>query len=72
MPSDLDGPFCDMASSAVAAGKINLALARGNNIPEGWIVDKKVEPQTLQHSRREDRCCPWVEQGIRIWPLRND
>ena len=42
MPSNLDGPFfIDMASSAVAAGKINLALARGNNIPEGWIVDKE-------------------------------
>ena len=42
MPSNLDGPFfIDMASSAVAAGKINLALARGNNIPEGWIIDKE-------------------------------
>ena len=30
MPSDLDGPFfIDMASSAVAAGKINLALLEG-------------------------------------------
>ena len=41
IPSDLDGPFClDMATSAVAAGKINLAIARGKEIPTGWIVDK--------------------------------
>lgn len=41
VPSDLDGPlFLDMATSAVAAGKISLAAARGEAIPEGWIVDK--------------------------------
>jgi len=31
----------DMATSAVAAGKINLAIARGKEIPTGWIVDKE-------------------------------
>ena len=41
MPSDLDGAFClDMATSAVAAGKIKLAQAKGIKIPTGWIVDK--------------------------------
>src|SRR5262249_61651120 len=41
IPSGRDGPFClDMATSAVAAGKINLAIARGKEIPTGWIVDK--------------------------------
>ncbi|MBH67627.1 MAG: dehydrogenase [Rhodospirillaceae bacterium] len=41
MPSNLEGPFfIDMASSAVAAGKINLALARDEKIPGGWIIDK--------------------------------
>ncbi len=40
VPSDLDGPlFLDMATSAVAAGKISLASARGTAIPEGWILD---------------------------------
>jgi LDH2 family malate/lactate/ureidoglycolate dehydrogenase len=40
VPSDLDGPFClDMATSAVAAGKVALAAARGKRIPTGWIVD---------------------------------
>ena len=39
VPSDLDGPFfLDMATSAVAAGKISLAAARGMAIPEGWVV----------------------------------
>ena len=41
MPSDLAAPFClDMATSAVAVGKIKLAEARGKAIPEGWLVDK--------------------------------
>src|SRR6186713_1461289 len=41
VPSDLEGPlYLDMATSAVAVGKISLAAARGEKIPEGWIVDK--------------------------------
>jgi uncharacterized oxidoreductase len=47
MPSDLDGPFfIDMATSSVAAGKINLALARGSDIPTGWILDKDGQATT--------------------------
>jgi uncharacterized oxidoreductase len=39
VPSDLDGPFyLDMATSAVAAGKISLAAARNEQIPPGWII----------------------------------
>jgi LDH2 family malate/lactate/ureidoglycolate dehydrogenase len=41
VPSDLPGPLClDMATSAVAVGKLTLAQARGEQIPLGWIVDK--------------------------------
>ncbi len=41
MPSNLEGPFfLDMATSAAAAGKVNLAKARGQSIPEGWVIDK--------------------------------
>ena len=40
MPSDLEAPFyLDMATSAVAAGKIALSVARGEQIPRGWIID---------------------------------
>ena len=47
IPSNLDGPLClDMATSAVAAGKIGLAVARGEKIPEGWVVDKDGNPTT--------------------------
>jgi len=47
MPSNLDGPvFVDMATSAVAAGKVKLAQARGTSIPEGWIVDAQGNPTT--------------------------
>lgn len=39
-PSNLAGPlFLDMATSAVAGGKISLALARGEKIPTGWVID---------------------------------
>src|SRR5467141_2029146 len=42
VPSDLEAPFyLDMATSAVAAGKIALAVARGEEIPIGWIVDSE-------------------------------
>ena len=40
VPSDLDGPlYVDMATSAVAAGKIALAVARKQPVPLGWIID---------------------------------
>jgi uncharacterized oxidoreductase len=39
VPSDLEAPFyLDMATSAVAAGKVMLAAVRGEPIPAGWIV----------------------------------
>ena len=45
VPSDLDGPvLLDMATSAVAAGKIALARNRGEEVPTGWIVDKEGNP----------------------------
>ena len=47
IPSDLDGPlFLDMATSAVAAGKIALAVSRGQPIPSGWIVGPDGQPTT--------------------------
>ncbi len=40
-PSDLEGPiFLDMATSAVAAGKIGVKRNRGEPAPPGWILDK--------------------------------
>jgi uncharacterized oxidoreductase len=42
VPSDLDGPlYVDMATSAVAAGKIALAVARKEPVPLGWIIDSE-------------------------------
>lgn len=47
VPADLEGPLVvDMATSAVAAGKVKLAQAKGAQIPEGWIVDKDGKPTT--------------------------
>ena len=38
--------FIDMATSAVAKGKIVVARARGQQVPLGWIVDKDGRPTT--------------------------
>jgi len=47
VPSDLEAPFyLDMATSAVAAGKIALAVARDEQIPQGWIIDAEGRPTT--------------------------
>ena len=47
VPSELEAPFyLDMATSAVAAGKIQLAVARGEAIPHGWIIDAEGRPTT--------------------------
>jgi LDH2 family malate/lactate/ureidoglycolate dehydrogenase len=54
VPSDLDGPlFLDMATSAVAAGKILLAVARGKPIPEGWVIDADGKPATDPRKLRQ-------------------
>ena len=46
-PTDLPGPvFIDMATSAVAAGKLGVARARNEPIPEGWVLDKEGRPTT--------------------------
>lgn len=45
VPSDLEGPVVlDMATSAVAAGKLGVARSRGSSVPVGWIVDKDGNP----------------------------
>jgi ureidoglycolate dehydrogenase (NAD+) len=36
----------DMATSMVAAGKINVALDKGIPIPQGWAIDKDGNPAT--------------------------
>jgi uncharacterized oxidoreductase len=45
IPSNLEGPLVfDMATSAAAAGKINVATARGELVPEGWLIDAEGRP----------------------------
>ena len=48
MPSDDNGPpvLLDMATSASAMGKIRMAMAAGEAIPEGWATDAKGRPTT--------------------------
>jgi uncharacterized oxidoreductase len=47
IPSDLAGPlFLDMATAAVAAGKISLAVSRNEAVPEGWLIDADGRPTT--------------------------
>ena len=52
IPSDLDGPlYLDMATSAAAAGKIALAVARNQPVPDGWVIGS---------DGRAARCCRWA------------
>ena len=47
VPSNLEGPLVfDMATSAAAAGKINVATARGEQVPAGWLIDSEGKPST--------------------------
>ena len=47
MPSFLEGPvLLDMATSAVAQGKISLARNRQEEVPLGWIINKDGDPTT--------------------------
>jgi LDH2 family malate/lactate/ureidoglycolate dehydrogenase len=53
-PSDLPGPvYIDMATSAVAAGKLNVARAQGKPIPFGWLLDKDGKPTTNPNAQLE-------------------
>jgi L-2-hydroxycarboxylate dehydrogenase (NAD+) len=46
-PTDEEVPFVlDMATTAVAAGKIEIALREGMSIPVGWAVDEEGKPVT--------------------------
>jgi len=46
-PSNLEAPFYfDMATCAGAAGKLEVAEARGEHVPEGWLIDKNGNPTT--------------------------
>ncbi len=45
IPSNLDGPvLLDMATSAVAVGKLGVARARKEQVAPGWIIDKEGNP----------------------------
>ena len=45
IPSDLEGPlYLDMATSAAAAGKIALAVARNETVPDGWVIGSDGTP----------------------------
>ena len=47
VPSDLEGPLLlDMATSAVAAGKVALSRSRKEPIPSTWVIDRDGNPTT--------------------------
>lgn len=52
-PSNLEAPILiDMATSAVAAGKLGVARARGKEIPLGWLLDADGRPTTDPNAQR--------------------
>ena len=61
MPSNLEGPFfLDIATSAVAGGKLTVAASRGESVPEGWVIDADGNPTTNPLA---------TEQGGALLPL---
>jgi LDH2 family malate/lactate/ureidoglycolate dehydrogenase len=47
LPADVPGNVVvDMATSAVAGGKIRLAHSAGQQVPSGWLVDRDGRPTT--------------------------
>jgi LDH2 family malate/lactate/ureidoglycolate dehydrogenase len=45
IPSELEGPlYLDMATSAAAAGKIAVAVARNEKVPDGWVIGSDGKP----------------------------
>lgn len=45
VPADREKPFIlDMATSVVAAGKVEIALRTGKEIPDGWLIDADGRP----------------------------
>jgi uncharacterized oxidoreductase len=61
MPSNLEAPlFIDMATSAVAVGKIKVAAQRGANIPEGWVISQAGQATTDPNA---------LDQGGALLPL---
>src|ERR1700684_4535533 len=64
VPSALEAPFyLDMATSAVAAGKIQLAAARGEEIPAGWIVDGEGRQSTDPRQFRNGGAVPRLRRA---------
>lgn len=61
VPSNLEGPFyIDIATSAVAGGKLGVAISREQSVPFGWVIDSQGRPST-------DPTAP--RQGGAILPL---
>jgi uncharacterized oxidoreductase len=54
IPSDLEAPlYLDMATSAAAAGKIAVAVARNEPVPPGWVIDSAGKPTTDPRQLRQ-------------------
>ena len=54
VPSTLAGPmFIDFATSAVAGGKIKVAMARNEPIPIGWVIDSEGRQTTDPAQHRQ-------------------
>lgn len=52
-----EGPLVlDISTSMVANGKVRLALAAGQQCPEGWLQDGDGKPTTDPNVRRADPC----------------
>jgi LDH2 family malate/lactate/ureidoglycolate dehydrogenase len=52
IPAGKKAPFVlDMATSVIAAGKVQIAQRQGKAMPEGWLIDKEGNPVTDPNKR---------------------
>ncbi|APO70352.1 malate/L-lactate dehydrogenase family protein (plasmid) [Rhizobium gallicum] len=75
VPSNLEASFLlDMATSAVAAGKLELAIARGEKIPKGWLIDAEGCAQPTPRSYRKGGVLPATRrhQGLQAQRPRSN
>jgi uncharacterized oxidoreductase len=59
---DAEPLMLDMTTSVVAGGKVELKMARGEKLPEGWMIDKEgkavTDPTTIWRNRDDSAILP--------------
>ena len=61
-PAKENAPFVlDMATTVVAAGKLEMAVRAEETVPEGWAVDRENRPITDPKTYYSEKVVDWIE-----------